>query len=75
VSDPPVVKLSETCWCGTQVAVEGVDWGEAQAHVTSWRAEHRHRELREADHVGFAAAGFARESGQPAAKARPWAAT
>lgn len=67
------VKLSETCWCGTCVTVEGVTWDQARKHVKDWRVGHQHREVRETDHVGFAAAGFARETGQPAAKARPWA--
>lgn len=75
VSDPTPIKLSETCWCGTDVTVEGVTWEQASGYVVDWRATHQHREAREEQHVGFAAAGFAHERGQPAAIARPWGAT
>lgn len=72
MSDPSPVKVSETCWCGTEVTVEGVSWAEAADYVTGWRDGHRHRDVREAEHVGFAAVGFADGHGQPASKARPW---
>lgn len=74
MSDPTPVKLSETCWCGTDVTVEGVTWEQARRYVTSWRKSHRHRDAREADHVGFSAGGYARETGQPTLTASPWGA-
>lgn len=75
MSDSTPVKVSEVCWCGTEVTVEGVTWDEAADYVTCWRIGHRHREDRERTHLGFAAAGYAHNSGQPAARARPRSAT
>lgn len=72
--DSTPVKLSETCWCGTQVTIEGVTWDEAADYVTSWRNGHRHRPGREVDSAGVASAGFARETGQPALSSSHWAA-
>lgn len=72
MSDPTPVKLSETCWCGTDVTVEGVTWEQARRYVVAWRAEHRHRQDRQVDSTGVASAGFAREVGQPAMSSSHW---
>lgn len=65
------VKVSETCWCGTQTSVEGVTWEQARRHVVAWRNEHRHREQREERHLGFAATGYSQELGWPSLNRQP----